>query len=396
MRSLALLLLLSACTSDPRGSFDEAGWPSGAGPLAQREAPSAPVVPDMQRRTTWHVADGGGDADAGAATCEIAGCGPSVAPAAEVSLPALFVGPDTAWVAGPGTIGRKVGDDDWCWCQRDPAEVPLASWGAADDDVWFVGTGGWALHHDGASFTRVDLGTTEDLHDVWGTGPADVWVVGRGGVVRHFDGTTWSDLSVAADETLRAVWGTSTGDVWIAGSRPALVPEDPVLDGASAIIYRRDAAASRWNLEMEVTAQHGFAGVRDVHGVSATDVWAIGSDHPAGAACSISAAWHSDGTAWTRVSMDLLDECRDFSDVEAGAPGAEDGVWIGGEDDGGDPGTLRFTGGAWSVDRSPTAHALDRIDRHGDRMFATGGTFDNAGFHHKIVRWTGDAWTIDW
>ncbi len=328
--------------------------------------------------------------------CGIPACGPAVAPPAEVSLAALSVGPGAVWVGGKGTIGRKLGEGDWCWCERAADEGILASWAAADDDVWFVGTGGLVLHHDGAAFTRVDVGTTEDLRDVWGSGPDDVWVIGASGVVRHFDGATWSDRSLAADVSLRAVWGAATGEVWIGGTRPLVFPDDPERNGSTALVHRWDAAGSSWKLDLEVPREAGAAGIRDLHGSSAGDVWAIGSDHPRGAACSISAAWRYDGTTWARVETAGLEECRGFSDVEVGAPGAEDGVWIGGDDDGGDPGTLRYTGGVWTVDASPAAHDLDRIDHHGERMFATGGSFNSPGFRHKIVRWVAGAWTVDW
>lgn len=328
--------------------------------------------------------------------CGIPACGPAVAPAPRVSLPALFVGPGTAWAAGAGAIGRKAGEGDWCWCERDAAEVPRASWGAADDDVWFVGDDGLVIHHEGATFTRVDVGTTEDLRDVWGSGPADVWVVGRRGVVRHFDGKGWSDRSLAPEQNLSSVWGAPTGEVWVGGSEPIVFPDDPEMNGSAALVHRWDPAGASWKLDMRVPREAGAAGVGDLHGTSAADVWAIGSDHPRGAACSISAAWHNDGTAWTRVAMDNLDECRGFSDVQAGAPGAEDGVWIAADDDRGDPGAVRYTGGAWSVDRSPAAHDLDTIDHRGTRMFATGGSFNATGFRHTIVRWASDHWVVDW
>lgn len=57
-------------------------------------------------------------------------------------------------------------------------------WGSGPSDVFFVGDGGSIVHFDGASYTALDSGTTNDLNDVWGEGATgSVFVVGAAGTL---------------------------------------------------------------------------------------------------------------------------------------------------------------------------------------------------------------------
>ena len=83
-----------------------------------------------------------------------------------------------------------------------------ALWGASDDDVWAVGSGGTVLHWNGSTWrsfqadTR-DVETRADLRYIWGTAANDIWVSGGDhpvsgpsapdgqAVVLHWDGIRW-------------------------------------------------------------------------------------------------------------------------------------------------------------------------------------------------------------
>jgi hypothetical protein len=334
-------------------------------------------------------------------TCGIPGCGPTQAPRSNASLAGVWVGPDAVWVAGgdtwqegnPAVIGRRLeADGTWCWCAPDPEVTLVAVWGTADDDVWFVGrtdtdTDGRVYHYDGASLASVDVGSVPPLRAIWGSGPNDIFIVGSDGAIRHFDGASWTAHDLGPDQTLMSVWGASAADVWVTGTEPAPYPdpEYPEFDGSSGIIYRWQPATGTWVLEHKTTMYYGGAYYTSIHGTDADNVWAVGADHPAGAACSISRGDHYDGTTWSHAVPYPYAECVGFTDVLAGAPGVEDGVWMFGRNDSG--GAVRYSGGVWSVDPSEASEDLVDADYRGSKLWAVGG--------QKIVQWNGTTWVRD-
>jgi len=331
--------------------------------------------------------------------CAVPGGGPAVPPAPSTGLGDVWVGPTTVVaVGGHGAVGRRTdAGGAWCWAVVDAATSWQAVWGSADDDVWLVGTDGAVVHFDGASFTPVDVGATAHLMDIWGTGPDDIWIVGMAGTVRHFDGVTWASFDLAANQSMLAVWSATVDDVWISGTEPAPYPGDPTYDGSSGIIYRWVPATATWNLELRNTVYYGSGSFAALHGSSVNDIWAVGSQHPAGAACSISGLRRFDGTTWANVAG-APTECSDLNDVAAGAPGAADGAWVvGGNESGWDAsGTSRYAGGTWtSYPGDATVDDLTAIDHLADRMWAVGFGYHD-GYHQKIIRWDGAGWIQEW
>ena len=70
-------------------------------------------------------------------------------------------------------------------------------WGAADDDVWFVGTDERIARWDGAAIVLLapPIGNGADLFKVWGTAADDVWISGEGGTMLHWNGAGFVDHS---------------------------------------------------------------------------------------------------------------------------------------------------------------------------------------------------------
>jgi hypothetical protein len=325
------------------------------------------------------------------AVCGFPG-GAAVPPLPANGVSDVWVAPGTTFAAIGDTIGRRSSSGDWCWA-RPFADQPWGSiWGTADDDVWFAGPAGHVMHYDGASFAMVDVGTTEDLHGIWGSAPDDIWVIGPRGTVRHFDGTAWSARNVGADQDLYTVWGLSRDEVWIGGTEPAPYPGDPNYDGSSGLVFRWAPATSTWDLVLKNTMYYGSSAIWGLDGTSANDIWAIGSDHPAGAACGISGMWHFDGTAWSQLS-NAPTECADLYDVDAGAPGATDGTWVVGWWEDGPEGAWRYTGGAWSAFPSPAI--MTAMDHRDDRMFAGGWSYAPRRSHF-LLRWDGSTFVQEW
>jgi hypothetical protein len=135
-------------------------------------------------------------------------------------------------------------------------------------------------------------------------------------------------------------------------------------------------------LEHAFEQEHGACGILGIGGSSAADVWAVGTEFPAGAAASFAFAAHRDGGAWARATPpdeDLTIE-RTYTDVVAHAPGAEDGAWVTATG----YSAVRRTGSTWTPADQMTGDLLD-IDARDGAMFAVGEAA-------KILRWTGTGW----
>jgi len=175
-------------------------------------------------------------------------------------------------------------------------------WGTSANDVWFVGIGG-ASHWNGSEWTSYVIGQPVNtvLRAVWSSGPSDVWAVGEGGVSAHFDGTTWTKTSPPiTDTTLETMWGSASNNIYAGGLDGTIIRYDgtswTAMDsntayGINAIwgAAARDVyAASQGNVGGDIHRYDGNVNNRwtgtqvspdraltSVHGLSATDVWAL-------------------------------------------------------------------------------------------------------------------------
>jgi hypothetical protein len=184
--------------------------------------------------------------------------------------------PDDLWAVGGagssptgGFIWRFDGER-WRAAEGAPSELASSAtvfkvWGRASDDVWFVGSDGLLLHYDGASFERLDAGTTRTLFTVHGTSDrtlavggyvdgvivsghdasfedvapprapefagvfasdAGAFAVGIAGSVFSDEGGSWArvETGLVVSESLHAVWVDPEGGVWSVGGRLASPP----------------------------------------------------------------------------------------------------------------------------------------------------------------------------
>jgi hypothetical protein len=321
--------------------------------------------------------------------CPVPGAGPADAPPANGGLGDVWVGPSTVYAVGGDYFGRRSATGEWCWSRPIADAGFVAMWGAADDDVWLVGAAGAVAHYDGASVTVVDVGTTRALSGISGTGPDDIWIVGAAGTVRHFDGTAWTSHDLPADQTLMDVWSLSPDEVWLSGQEPAPYPGNPDYNGSSGVIYQLEPATGAWTLVHRNTMYYGGADYLSLHGTSASNLWAVGANHPAGAACSYSGLTRWDGTSWGGVAGTPID-CADFLAISVGGPGAEDGAWLGGRFDQ-RSGMHRYTGGTWR--EVPSPKVVSGIDYDGDRLYAVGWDSFSG---QTVIRWDGSRFIKEW
>jgi hypothetical protein len=320
-----------------------------------------------------------------AAPDHVAGCTPTALPeGARLSGVWIAPGGDVWAVGDAGLVGRRDTAGTWGWCRAGTGVDFTAIWGAADDDLYITGAAGTLLRWRGVSFDPIDVGTTADLTGVWGATVGVVFVVGDGGVVRHGDGSgAWVAADVTADE-LGAVWGASALDVWIGGHRRVTTtsPSGQNVYGCEATIYKWTPLTRRFAAEQSFTQERGACGIMGLGGSSASDVYAVGTEFPAGAAAPFAFAAHRDGASWSRATPadEELTIDRTYTDVAARAPGAEDGAWVVASG----ISAVRRNGSVWSPAEDTTADLLD-IDARDQQVFAVG-----AGA--KIVRWDGSQW----
>ncbi|MEC7945920.1 MAG: hypothetical protein VX265_00050 [Myxococcota bacterium] len=152
------------------------------------------------------------------------------------------------WGTGPADVWVVGGDDEageaWhydgsSWSETPlPDGTPLLVWvyGFSPSDVFAVGLDGAAVHWDGAAWTALETGTTEDLWGVFGFTNDDLWVVGGDAdvgdpLILHWDGTAFTEDVLPAEQnprgatTLFKVWGAE-GALWLVGQKGTLLARE--------------------------------------------------------------------------------------------------------------------------------------------------------------------------
>jgi hypothetical protein len=99
--------------------------------------------------------------------------------------------------------------------------------GHAANDVWAVGVKG-ILHWDGAQWS---ISTTEfhELKGVSAVAADDVWAVGTNGII-HWDGTGWSTVPSPGTGFLNSLVGVSATNVWAVGSTSNTMVEQTLVE----------------------------------------------------------------------------------------------------------------------------------------------------------------------
>jgi hypothetical protein len=91
-------------------------------------------------------------------------------------------------------------------------------WGSSASDVFVVGSRGWVLHFDGASWTAQQIADGYPLGSLWGSGPNNVFAASRANTIYHYDGSAWSSspvLTASASTNFWSMTGTSATHVLV-------------------------------------------------------------------------------------------------------------------------------------------------------------------------------------
>ena len=218
--------------------------------------------------------------------------------------------------------------------------VTKAIWGTTENDLYKT-TGdisegtpptGLIQHFDGVAWSDINdeiaVGTS-----IWGFASDDVWVQG-GGRLWHYDGVDWSvaweDPCLPEEEctSIDAVWGSAQDDVFAVGAHTWPYPAE----NQNYVLHYDGIEFT----EMPVVGANS-AGLVDVFGVSASEVYAVGNDTEfEDVGVNMSTVLKYDGTTWSPIGeFDLKDLSGVWASVdgEVFAAGGnvvlhyKDGVW---------------------------------------------------------------------
>lgn len=228
-----------------------------------------------------------------------------------------------------------------------------ASWAASTNNIWVASEpqNGQAIvqHFDGVAWTLDEQGA-RNFNDMWGISPTEIYAAARGSGVLRYTGPVAMAPDWPVDpvwtggffDDVWGVWGTGT-NIWAVGNK----------------IWKRGAAS--WATELTVSN----ATLYDIHGRSATDVWAVGSG---------GRVYHYTGT-WVQIPVPTTEDLH----AVWTAPGAD--VLIVGAS-----GTvLRWNGSQWQL-LNKTPFTLRGVFGHAQNdVFAVGDS--STVLHFDGVNW---------
>jgi hypothetical protein len=173
----------------------------------------------------------------------------------------------------------------------------------------------------------------------------DVWAVGNSRdvsstntlLIEHWDGEEWSisaaPVLTADNSILRGVWARSANDVWAVGSYE-------VGDVSQSLTMHWDG--TEW-VVVPSPNPGGSASLNDVTGISADNVWAVGST-----------VLHWDGTEWSVVPHPAVGYLTAISAISANDIWAVGANLSNGEESIPRTLTMHWDGSQWSVVPSPS------------------------------------------
>jgi hypothetical protein len=266
----------------------------------------------------------------------------------------------------------------------------------SSSDAWAVGGvvtvpgGATTFHWNGTAWSQVStpaLSVFGTLDAVSGASPNDAWAAGSTMPARrvhlalyeHWDGTAWS-IVPGPGATVTGLAAVSATNVWAVGS--------------NGLVANWNGAT--WNA-VTVPLPTSSASLSGVTATSASNVWAVGSN---GASPF---ALHFDGTSWTLSNLATPSGVSNpvINAVSATSP---NDVWAVGENGATTAATVieHWNGTAWSIVPSPTPNAasfaLDAVAARNSTDAVAAGWFipANGGPQQGyILRWNGTSWSTD-
>lgn len=200
-------------------------------------------------------------------------------------------------------------------------------WGESEETIWLAGARGTLLRSDGATFERIETGTSQDLNGLHGG-----WVVGGAGTALRWDGAAWSETPTPTTADLWDVWSTApdqatavsaAGEVlrWDGAAWSITHTVGVTLRGVWEDWVVGDGVALQWDgvawIAHEPDGENRYF---DVWG-RGDEVWLMGDYRSPDSFVSKLGVWYFDGADWQDLSTNLT-----WSDDRGGLWIAEDGT----------------------------------------------------------------------
>lgn len=284
------------------------------------------------------------------------------------------------------------------------------AWGVGPDEAAPLGSETIIHHLDGTGWQHVPSPNgasgpkaVNALNDVVAIAPDDVWAVGESVespgwghnpslvLVEHWDGDAWTIVPAPSplelENQLNAVAAAAADDVWAVGFAVADTK-------ATTLIERWDG--ERWSIvtSPDVTGEQSGAAFYAIEVVSATDIWAGGSQASGGL------IEHWDGSTWTVVD---IPQPRDHFFVSGIDAATATDVWAVGWSVSGKPVVEHFDGTGWElIDLPPAPESnvvpLAVVAVAANDVWVTGwmGDPDVAGAADRqplALHWDGGSWS---
>lgn len=286
-------------------------------------------------------------------------------------------------------------------CTSGPARPPVSTLPARSAAPETVSSGSWELL-DLAPAGGSSLGT---LSGVAAIAPDDIWAVGSQGglskgrtLIQHWDGETWAVVESPNvgkwSNGLQAVDAVSATDVWAVGERSTT----SLREGIDSVPLMMHWDGTSWAVVDAPQVPAPYVRLLDVHAVSSTEVWAVGSSGSQTATEPLIMRW--DGSAWSIVEVPQ-------PAVPIAYVGAVDGIgsdlWaVGyqGASEDGTPFILRWDGSAWkevtppSIDVEGGGSLSDLVVLSPSEILAVGSQGPLATGDPLVASWDGKAWTV--
>lgn len=197
------------------------------------------------------------------------------------------------FVAGLFDIYRR--DPAGSWTGRKVAEAISDLWCSPESEhAVAVGWQGAVESFDGAQWTSIDTGATENFEATWGSAPSDIYALDWYGDMAHYDGSSWVLLpEVNFGPGTTAITGRSATEIYVmAGTtikffdgKERIIGQDQMLDfvgqtlgGSPEHLFAADAIGGIYRLVGTQWLKEASPAALPVEAFSATatDAWAAG------------------------------------------------------------------------------------------------------------------------
>jgi hypothetical protein len=223
-------------------------------------------------------------------------------------------GPDDVWAVGQAI--HRFDGTDWTLQPSENHAGFTAIWGFSPEDVWIAG-GDTLLHWDGSSLARTDLGAQgmQSATAIWGLAPDRLWIAGDSATVLHWNGSSWARRNTPCSSNT-SIFGFSENDLWTQGTFGTChydgsdwtEVELEIWGGGGDVfgfstddvwVVAESAEAAHWDgAQWTIFENGGFVGeLSSLWGPRSDDLWGVGT---AGAIA------HFDGRRWTQVTHQVI------------------------------------------------------------------------------------------